>query len=126
MRPHSFTVTGKGSLYFTTQAVASCAMMVSLESADGTTSEAAAIGRAVRVPQIESVQFTGAGTDLETIEKTGWTASNGVACGSLPSPINSGKQTLRIAMPWPSPAPKSVVYVWLRGEADGRATPISY
>jgi len=43
----------------------------------------------------------------------------------LPRPVagEGSKQTLRIAMPWPSPTPKAPLFVWLRGETDGRANP---
>ena len=34
------------------------------------------------------------------------------------------KQALRIAMPWPSPTPKAPLFVWLRGETEGRATKV--
>src|ERR1035438_10054518 len=34
-------------------------------------------------------------------------------------------QTLRIAMPWPSPTPKAPLFVWLRGETEGRATRVT-
>jgi hypothetical protein len=45
----------------------------------------------------------------------------------LPRPAagEGSKQTLRIAMPWPSPTPKAPLYVWLRGESEGRATRVN-
>jgi hypothetical protein len=66
------------------------------------------------------------GFDLETIEKTGWDSRAGVAAPELPRPVagEGARQTLRIAMPWPSPTPKAPLFVWLRGETDGRATKV--
>jgi hypothetical protein len=51
---------------------------------------------------------------------------SGVAAPELPRPIagEGAKQTLRIAMPWPSPSPKAPLFVWLRGETAGRATTV--
>jgi hypothetical protein len=51
----------------------------------------------------------------------------GVAATELPRPLvgEGSKQTLRIAMPWPSPTPKAPLVVWLRGETDGRATKVN-
>ena len=67
------------------------------------------------------------GWDLETIERTGWNATLGLPTAELPRPIagQGAKQTLRIAMPWPSPAPKSPLFVFLRGESQGRVTRIT-
>ncbi len=94
------------------------------------------LGRVVRVPRIESFKLTNepagegayygviTGTDLEVIQKTGWDPDRGVAVTTLPAAIagEGQKQTLRVAMPWPSPAPHAPVYVWLRGDATGRST----
>jgi len=68
------------------------------------------------------------GSGLESIEKTGWATGGPVVVDSLPLPApgQAGKQTLRVAMPWPSPAPRSPLHVWLRGEAEGRATSVRY
>jgi hypothetical protein len=64
---------------------------------------------------------------LETVEKTGWDAARGLTVPELPRPIagEGAKQSLRISMPWPSPTPKSPLFVWLRGESEGRATRIT-
>ena len=35
------------------------------------------------------------------------------------------KQTLRVVLPWPSRSPKAPLFVWLRGESEGRATKVS-
>ena len=68
------------------------------------------------------------GRDLELIEKTGWDAQNGQLVQGLPSAIvgEGNKQSLRVVLPWPSPAPHAPLYIWLRGESDGRATTVRY
>ena len=38
----------------------------------------------------------------------------------------AGKELLKIQLPWPGPAPHAPVFVWLRGEAKGRATGVKY
>jgi hypothetical protein len=96
------------------------------------------LGKVVRLPHIDSFAMTDEkspdgyygvlkGSDLDTIAKTGWDSSTGLAVPELPRPAagEGGKQTLRISMPWPSPSPKAPLYVWLRGETDGRATKVT-
>ena len=62
------------------------------------------------------------------IEKTGWDAEHGVPVESIPTPIpgDAARQTLRVVLPWPAPAPHAPLYVWLRGEAAGRKTTVVY
>ncbi|HWZ33479.1 MAG TPA: hypothetical protein VNX18_19195 [Bryobacteraceae bacterium] len=101
-------------------------------------SDAFTLGKVVRVPRIESFTMTDEksgdgfygilkGFDLETIEKTGWDARVGLNVAEMPRPIagEGSKQSLRIAMPWPSPSPKAPLSIWLRGEAEGRATKVT-
>ena len=90
----------------------------------------------IRLPRIESFALTNekagisayagiiTGHDLDTIEKTGWASDAGLEVGDLPRPIpgQGQKQSLKIALPWPAPAPHTPLYIWLRGEAQGRAT----
>jgi hypothetical protein len=68
------------------------------------------------------------GEELQTIEKVGWDAHSGHPVQSLPAPVAGGsqKQTLKVALPWPSPTPHAPVFIWLRGESEGRATKTSY
>ena len=96
------------------------------------------LGSVVRLPRIETFAMSDEksadgfygllkGFDLETIEKTGWDPKAGLAVPELPRPVagEGAKQTLRIVMPWPSPSPKAPLFVWLRGESDGRATKVT-
>jgi hypothetical protein len=94
------------------------------------------LGRVVRVPQIERFELTdekadGAnyvgiliGRDLQTIEKAGWDAHQGFPVLGIPTPAvgQPERQTLKVALPWPSPTPKAPIYIWLRGESEGRST----
>jgi hypothetical protein len=98
------------------------------------------IGRVVRMPRLEQFILTNeqidpstyAGTlkgrDLDVIEKTGWDPQHGIAVDSVPTPVpgEPGLQTMRIALSWPAPAPHAPLYIWLRGETEGRKTSASY
>jgi hypothetical protein len=114
-----------------------CTLTAALESEELGTSDSFTLGKVVQLPRIESFSMTDEkspdgfygvlkGFDLETIEKTGWNSGSGVATPELPRPLvgEGSRQTLRIAMPWPSPTPKAPLFVWLRGESEGRATKI--
>jgi len=95
-------------------------------------SEAFKLGRIVRVPEIEqlkvgtdSVSGSLIGQNLETIEKTGWSADQEEAVDGLPLPApgEGQKQTLQIRVPSP-PDRHAQLYVWLRGESKPRPTKI--
>lgn len=112
-----------------------CALMGSVEAVSGR-SDGYKLGRVIRLPRIESFTLTDEkvagsayagiliGQDLELIERAGWDAATGLPVENLPRPVAGGgqRQMLRIALPWPSPAPHAPVYIWLRGESEGRAT----
>lgn len=96
------------------------------------------LGEVIRVPRIERFRLTEesvgkscylgilTGRELQTIEKAGWNALQGFPVVGIPTPIpgEPTKQALRIALPWPSPSPRAPLYVWLRGETQGRATQV--
>ena len=84
------------------------------------------IGRVVRLTNEQADPGYAAvlkGWDLETIEKTGWDAANGLAVPEPPRNLaaEGDRQTLRIIVPWPSPAPLAPLFIWLRGDKEGRA-----
>jgi hypothetical protein len=62
------------------------------------------------------------------IEKTGWDAKTGFPVQGIPTPVPGSpqEQTLEVALPWPPPSPHAPVYVWLRGESEGRLTNAKY
>ena len=114
-----------------------CTLTATLESEELGASDSFTLGKVVRLPRIESFSMTDEkspdgfygllkGFDLETIEKTGWDGLSGVAVAELPRPLvgEGSRQSLRIAMPWPSPTPKAPLFVWLRGEPVARASKI--
>jgi hypothetical protein len=115
---------------------AGCVAMASLVTTSDGDSLPVKLGVIVRLPKIDSFELSGdtagkssflgalKGEGLEEIEKVGWDANTGTPVDALPAPVaDSGtKQTLRVAVPWPAPAPHAPLYVWLRGEKTGRAT----
>jgi hypothetical protein len=115
-----------------------CTLTAVMEIEELGKSDPFTLGKVVRLPRIESFAMTDEksgdgfygvlkGFDLDTIEKTGWTNGAGLAVADLPRPVSGegARQTLRIAMPWPSPSPKAPLFVFLRGETDGRATKVN-
>jgi hypothetical protein len=98
------------------------------------------LGRVIRLPHIEKFLLSdekGAGhlyfgsltgQELQTIEKTGWDGKNGYPVQGIPTPVagDPQEQSLRIELPWPPPSPRAPLYVWLRGETEGRITQAKY
>jgi hypothetical protein len=140
--PQMYTVPAPGTLFFAadpgTIGNTGCKLAAIIESQETGASEPFPLGNVVRVPHIEKFTVTNdpapggyvailEGWDLESIERTGWNATLGLPSTELPRSIagQGAKQTLRIAMPWPSPTPKSPLFVFLRGESQGRVTHIT-
>ncbi|HWC00551.1 MAG TPA: hypothetical protein VG672_27785, partial [Bryobacteraceae bacterium] len=137
-------VAGEGMLFLSLEPAAvgqsGCALTAKVTTADTGTSEAYPLGKIARVPRVERFTLTDesvgqnlyagmlSGQDLDTIEKTGWDTRNGVPVQSIPTPVagEPGKQALKVALPWPAPAPHAPIYVWLRGESEARATGVKY
>ena len=117
-----------------------CTVRAKIDNGAGRVSNSYELGHIVRLPQIETFKLTDesagpglfvgvlTGTNLETIAKTGWDAEHGSPIMGLPAPIaGSGqKQSLKIEMPWPAPSPHAPLYVWFRGDTQGRATTVRY
>jgi len=99
-----------------------------------------ALGRVVRLPRIALFRLTDEklgdaiyagvieGLDLETIARTGWDEQTGLPVEGLPTAhaVETQRQTLKIALPWPAPSPHAPLYIWLRGESQGRPTGVKY
>jgi hypothetical protein len=136
-------VLGDGTLFASLDpgavGVPGCTLQAALSTEAAGASEPQAAGRVVRLPRIDSVTLTDEkvdqgyaavleGWDLETIEKTGWDAANGLAVPSPPRNVAGAgaRETLRIAVPWPSPTPAAPLFVWLRGDTVGRPAPRSH
>ncbi len=138
----AFTTPEPGTLFFSvdpgTLGNTGCKLLAILETSESGASDALALGTVIRVPRIEKFGVTNEpapggyvaileGWDLESIERTGWNATLGLPATELPRSMTGqgAKQTQRIAIPWPSPTPKSPLFVFLRGESQGRATRIT-
>ena len=135
---------GAGVLFFAvdpgTVGQSGCALAATVMVAATGTSKPMALGRVVRLPRIEHFRLTDEklgdsiyagiieGQDLETIAMTGWDDQTGQRVESLPTAIAAEphRQTLKIALPWPAPAPHAPLFVWLRGEGQGRPTGVKY
>ena len=111
-----------------------CTLTAAVETESAGTSEAVALGRIVRLPRIEGVTLTNEkadpgfaavlkGRDLETIEKTGWDAANGLPVPGPPRSLagEGDRETMRIIVTWPSPSPMAPLFIWLAGDKEGRA-----
>ena len=68
------------------------------------------------------------GLNLETIARTGWDDQSGLPVEGLPTANGAEpqRQTLKIALPWPAPSPHAALFIWLRGESQGRPTGVKY
>ncbi len=98
------------------------------------------LGHVIRLPRITKFAVSNrklgedlyagslTGQDLQMIEKTGWDPARGFPVQGIPTPVpgHPDEQTLKIEMPWPPPSPRAPVYVWLRGESQGRVTAMRY
>jgi len=117
-----------------------CGVMVRLVTAKNGPSERRKLGTIVLLPQIDSFDVSSdkagdsswfgtlEGRDLEGITKVGWDAQSGTAVDAIPVPVNGpgNRETLRVAVPWPAPSPHAPLYIWLRGEDQGRLTSAKY
>jgi len=143
----SLTSAGPGALYLSVDPGAvgypGCSLSATVILDPEGRSDAFALGRVIRVPRLDNFTLstekvgdssyagTLEGRDLDVIEKAGWDAAHGLPVDSIPTPLppvhnEPSRQTLRVVMPWPAPAPHAPLYVWLRGEAQGRKTGVSY
>ncbi len=98
------------------------------------------LGRVIRIPRLDKFTLTNEkigdssyagileGRDLDVIEKAGWDSQHDVPVESIPTPVpgDSARQTLHVVLPWPAPGPHAPLYVWLRGETQGRKTAVAY
>jgi hypothetical protein len=136
--------TGQRTLFLSVdpESLAPSGCLLSLVIANGLTgaSDPYVLGRAVRLPRIESFTLSGEAPDgnlyagtlrgesLELIERAGWTPDTGWPVRGTATPVagSPGTQTLQIALPWPSPSPHAPLFIWLRDERDARRTAARY
>jgi hypothetical protein len=140
----SLTQAGPDSLYLSLDSGAvgfpGCELMATVATEPEGRSGTQALGRVIRLPKVEQLTLTNErsggsnyaamlkGSNLDIVEKVGWDAQTGVAVDAIPTPVpgESGEETLRVALPWPAPAPHAPLYVWLRDEPQGRQTSVTY
>lgn len=140
----ALTFSGPEALYLSLDpgavGYAGCELAATVDLGPDGRSDPVVLGRVIRVPRLDRFTLTSEkvgdsnysgileGRDLDVIEKTGWDATHGVPVDSIAAPLpgDPTRQTLRIALPWPAPAPHAPLYVWLRGEAQGRKTTVTY
>ena len=118
-----------------------CQLTATLSTNSAGSSDPDVLGRVIRLPRIEKfvlsedklgpALYSGSltGIDLQIIEKTGWDAKTGYPVQGIPTPVpgsNPQEQTLKVELPWPPPSPHAPIYVWLRGESEGRLTSAKY
>ncbi len=115
-----------------------CRLVLRIATDPEGNSDPVTLGQVVRVPRIARFRLTDEksgdagfagvleGSDLEWIERVGWSADSGLRVTELPAAAPGGAQTLSITMPWPAPAPHAPLYLWLRGETEGRKTTVRW
>jgi hypothetical protein len=116
---------------------AGCSLQAVIDNGRDGRSKPFTLAQVVRMPQIDSFvladaapaggthQYEIRGQNLEMIEKLGWDKSNGVPVPALPTPLPGPglKQSIQVGLPDP-PAREPLLYVWLRGDPEGRETAI--
>jgi hypothetical protein len=140
----SLTSAGPGALYlsFDPGAVGypGCKLSATVIVDPDGRSDPYVLGRVIRVPRLDKFTLTSEkagqasfvgtveGRDLDVIEKVGWDAGNGLPVDAIPTPVPGDRpsQSLRVVLPWPAPGPHAPLYIWLRGESQGRKTSVSY
>ena len=140
----SLTFAGPEALYLSvdpgTVGYAGCRLAATVILNPEGSSDPFVLGRVIRIPHLDKFTLTNEkigdssyagileGRDLDVIENAGWDAQHGVPVESIPTPVpgDSARQTLRVVLPWPAPGPHAPLYVWLRGEAQGRKTAVAY
>lgn len=117
-----------------------CQLTAAVTTPDAGTSDPTVLGNIIRLPQISKFTLSNdslgaslysgtlTGQDLQMIEETGWNSTTGYPVEGIPTPVPGSAldQTLKIELPWPPPAPGAPLYIWLRGETQGRKTSATY
>ena len=140
----SLTTAGPGALYLSVDpgvvGYPGCKLSATVIVDPDGRSEPYILGRVIRVPRLDKFTLTSekvgdasyAGTvegrDLDVIEKVGWDATTGLPVDAIPTPVPGDHpgQSLRLVLPWPAPGPHAPLYIWLRGESQGRKTSVFY
>jgi hypothetical protein len=119
----------------TSKLPAGCSLQAVIDNGRNGSSPPSTLAHILRVPQIDSFTLSDntsqqgprtyqlTGQNLEMIEKSGWDENNGTELTSLPEPLPGPglKQSVQLILPDPL-NPQAVLYLWLRGDQQGRAT----
>ena len=119
----------------TSRLPAGCSLQAVIDNGRDGRSPPSTLAHILRVPQIDSFTLSDntsqkgprtyqlTGQNLEMIEKSGWDENNGTELISLPEPLPGPglKQSVQVVLPDPL-NPHAVLYVWLRGDQQGRTT----
>ncbi len=117
---------------------AGCTIQARIDNGPNGLSAPCKLGRLVRFPHVDSFQITSSeaqagtftgeltGTDLQNIERIGWNSASATSIIDLPSPIPGAgmKQLLRVKLPSGEPTPHAPLFIWLRGDKEGRPSSI--
>ena len=123
--------------YDTSGLPAGCSLQAVIDNPRDGRSQPFTLAQILSIPQIDSFtvapdqpqngvrQYQLTGANLEMIEKLGWDESTPVDVPGLPAPLPGPglKQSIGISLPDPS-NPEGMLYAWLRGDKQGRATTI--
>jgi hypothetical protein len=112
-----------------------CTLNGTIETDASGRSASLALGKVVRLPRMDNLVWTDEksqggyaavlhGTDLETIERIGWDAQNGVPVTAVPK-TTGDKQSLKLTLPWPPPSPLAPLQIWLRGDPQPRTAKVA-
>jgi hypothetical protein len=121
----------------TTGLPAACSLQAVIDNGRDGRSQPFTLAHILRVPQIDTFvagetpaegtnrEYRLTGQNLEMIEKLGWDAAGGLDVAGLPSPLPGPglRQSIQMNLPDP-PAPDALLYIWLRGDKQGRGTDI--
>lgn len=123
--------------YDTSGLPAGCNLEAVIDNGSDGRSKPFTLARVVLMPRIDSFvladappqnparQYQITGQNLELIGKVGWDENSGTDVSGLPSPLPGPglKQSIEVLLTDP-PAPNAPLYVWLRGDKQGRATTV--
>jgi hypothetical protein len=116
---------------------AGCSLRAVIDNGRETSSQPFTLARIVRIPKIDGFtvspdpprdgvrQYAITGENLEMIQRIGWTEGEPVDVTGLPIPLSGPglKQSIAARLPDP-PKPDATLWIWLRGDPQGRATNI--
>ena len=116
---------------------AGCSVQAVIDNGREGSSQPFTLAHIVRLPQVDSISLVDAmppkgshryqlsGQNLEMIGELGWDKNTGAPVSQLPTPLPGPglRQSIQVDLPDPL-APATSLFVWLRGDKEGRETTI--